>query len=272
MEKLLSSIGRLSVVAGGLSLIPYTFIYDVDGGERCVMFNRFGGVSENTYGEGSHFYIPWFQTPYIYDIKMKPKVINTTTGTRDLQIVTLSLRLLFRPHTKHLPYLHSTLGPDYDERVLPSIGNEVLKAVVAKYNAESLLTQRDKISKEIRESITARAKHFNILLDDVAITHLSYGKEFAKAIEDKQVAQQESERVKFIVAKTEQEKIAAVIKAQGEAEAAKLISTAVKEYGNSLLEIRKLEAAKEIAENLSKSKNVTYFPSNSNILLNPKNL
>lgn len=212
MERILSSIGKLSVVAGGLSLIPYTFIYDVDGGERCVMFNRFGGVSENTFGEGSHFYVPWFQTPYIYDIKMKPKVINTTTGTRDLQIVTISLRLLFRPHTQHLPYLHSTLGPDYDERVLPSIGNEVLKAVVAKYNAESLLTQRDKISKEIRESITARAKHFNILLDDVAITHLSYGKEFAKAIEDKQVAQQESERVKFIVAKRNKKKLRLLLK------------------------------------------------------------
>ena len=41
------------------------------------------------------------------------------------------------------------LGTDWDERVLPSIGNEIVKAVVARYNAEQLLTQRDKVSKAV---------------------------------------------------------------------------------------------------------------------------
>lgn len=123
-----------------------------------------------------------------------------------------------------MPTIHRKLGPDYDERVLPSIGNEVLKAVVARYDAESLLTQRDKVSNDIRMAITNRAKQFDIKLDDVAITHLSYGKDFAKAIEEKQVAQQESERVKFIVAKSEQEKLAAIVKAEGEALAANMVN------------------------------------------------
>ena len=138
------------------------------------MFNRFGGVSPKPVGEGLHFFVPWLQVPYIYDIRTQPKVITTTTGTRDLQMVSLSLRLLYRPNESRLPVLHQTLGPDFAERVLPSIGNEVLKAVVARYDAESLLTQRDRVSQDIREHITQRAKNFDIELDDVAIVSSGY--------------------------------------------------------------------------------------------------
>ena len=46
-------------------------------------------------------------------------------------MVRLQCRLLFKPDVEKLPEIHKRLGPDYDERVLQSVGNEVLKAVVA---------------------------------------------------------------------------------------------------------------------------------------------
>ncbi len=58
-------------------------------------------------------------------------MIHSTTGTRDMQTVELSLRILFRPMEEKIPEILNNLGVDYDERVLPSIGNEVLKQVVA---------------------------------------------------------------------------------------------------------------------------------------------
>merc|ERR1711972_1011775 len=135
-------------------------------------------------------------------------------------------------------------------------------------NAEQLLTHREHVSREIREAIVQRAGQFNILMDDVSITHLTYGKEFARAIEEKQVAEQDAERQKFIVQRSEQERQATVIRSEGEAEAARMISEALKQHGSGLIEVRRIDAAKEIAEALSKSSNVMYLPAGQQMLLN----
>lgn len=114
-------------------------------------------------------------------------------------------------------------GADYDVRVLPSIVNEVTKAVVAQYNAAELLTKREIVSKQVRDLLVKRSADFKILLDDVAITHLSFSKEYTAAVEAKQVAQQDSERAKYIVERALQEKKSIVIRAEGEAKSAELI-------------------------------------------------
>ncbi len=70
------------------------------------------------------------------------------------------------------------------------------------------------VSREIRRILNERAIGFNIALDDVSITNLTFGREFTAAIEAKQVAAQEAERAKFVVEKAEQDKRSAIIRAQ----------------------------------------------------------
>jgi prohibitin 1 len=268
VDKLLTAVSRVGLGIGGLGVLSSFCLYDVDGGERVVMFNKFTGIEDKVKSEGTHLKVPWVMEPKYYNIRVRPKLIQTTTGTRDLQTVTIHVRMLFKPEIAGLPDIHKTLGEDYDERVLPSIANEVMKATIAQYNAEQLLTMREQVSKDIREAIVQRATQFHIIMDDVSITHLTYGKEFANAIEQKQVAQQQAEMQKFIVERAEQERQATVIRSEGEAEAARMISEALREHGSGLIEVRRIDAAKDIAESLAKSPNVMYLPNGQQMLLN----
>jgi prohibitin 1 len=239
----------------------------VDGGERAVMYDRIQGVLDEPIGEGTHFRVPWFQSPNVMDIRTRPRSISSVTGTKDLQMVNITLRVLSKPDVGVLPRIYRNLGLDWDERVLPSIGNEILKAVVAQYQAEHLLTERDKVSMAIRSELTKRAAEFNIVIDDVAITHLSFGTEFTKAVESKVVAQQEAERARFVVMKADQERKAAVVRAEGESESARLISDATRSAGGGLIELRRIEAARDIAGTLARGRNVTYLPSGGQNML-----
>ncbi|KAL6769655.1 PHB2 [Auxenochlorella protothecoides x Auxenochlorella symbiontica] len=260
LANILSKVARYSVGLGiGASALQAS-LYTVDGGERAIMFDRVSGVLETPVSEGTHFRVPYLQTPNVMDIRTRPRSISSVTGTKDLQMVNITLRVLSKPDVERLALTFRNLGLDWDERVLPSIGNEVLKSVVAQYQAEQLLTQRDKVSTAVRSELTRRAAEFNILIDDVAITHLSFGAEFTKAVESKQVAQQEAERARFVVMKADQERKAAVVRAEGESEAARLISEATRAAGAGMIELRRIEAARDVAGTLAKSRNVTYLP------------
>ena len=158
--------------------------------------------------------------------------------------------MLYRPVPEGLPQIYDNLGPDYADRILPSVSQEVLKSIVAQYNAEQLISQREKVSREIRETLAKRALEFNVVLDDVSITDLSFSADFRASIEQKQVAQQQAEMHKYLVQKRQEEAKAQVIRAEGDGVAAELVANATLEYGTALVTLRKLEAAQEIATQL----------------------
>lgn len=270
MERLAARGRTLGLLAVSAGIVGEYCMYDVDAGQRVVIFDSLQGVLPGIYGEGTRFKWPW-QSVRNMDIRSRPRTINSTTGTRDLQVVNISLRVLYRPKEDMLSTIVKTLGMEYEGIVFgrtqdgqDGVGNEVLKEVVAHFDAKELLVKRPEVSAMIRKSLMARADKFHLILDDVAITHLSFGREFAKAIEQKQVAQQEAERQFFVVAKADQEKKAAIIRAEGDAEAALAISDAIKKNGTGLIEVRQIDAAKDVAKMAARSRgNITYLPSGS---------
>lgn len=84
----------------------------------------------------------------------------------------------------------------------------------------------------------------------------------------KQVAQQDAEKARFLVEKAEQQKKAAIISAEGDAQAASLLAKSLADAGDGLVELRRIEAAEDIAQSLAKSRQVAYLPSGQNVLLN----
>ena len=246
-------------------ILVASFFFRTDASSR----NENENETQNTaqvYTEGTHLMIPWFERPITYDVRARAHQVSSTSGSKDLQMVNISLRVLTRPDASKLPEVYRTLGTDFNERVLPSIIHETLKSVVAQYNASQLLTQREQVSLAVRDTLVRRAAHFNMIMDDVSITALTFGREYTAAIEAKQVAQQEAERAKFIVEKAVQDKRSAVIRAEGEAKSAKLIGEAIAS-NPAFITLRKIEAAREIAQTMSESNNRVMLNADS-LLLN----
>eukprot|EP00033_Pygsuia_biforma_P002132 GCRY01002366.1.p1 GENE.GCRY01002366.1~~GCRY01002366.1.p1 ORF type:complete len:279 (-),score=32.40 GCRY01002366.1:33-869(-) len=268
----LELVAKLAFGLGAAGYAVQSSLYDVDGGECAVMFNRHTGVDKKVKNEGTHFMVPWLQRPIIYDVRTRPRNFATTTGSKDLQTVNLTLRLLYKPEVHSLPELYTVYGEDYEERVLPSVCNEVLKQVVADFEAAELINKREVVSRKINDMLIKRLKEFHVIVDDVAITHLNFGPEFTRAIERKQVAHQEAERARYVVEKDKLETKARIIQAEGESMAAKVISDSLK-AGPYLVELRRIEAAKNITSILANSRNITFLPAagkdgGSNLLLN----
>jgi len=260
----------LGLASGALFAITgfNSVIYNVPAGHRAIIYDRFRGVLEEEASEGTHLIIPVIQSPIIMDITTRPRSVPVTTGSKDMQQVNISLRVLFRPVKSKLSSIYKEVGLDYENRIMPSIVTEVLKSVIAKYDASELITQRTRVSQNINEQLEERAKKFNLVLDDISIVHLTFGREFEQAVEFKQVAQQDAERARFMVEKAEQIKKANIIRAEGDAEAAELIANAMAKSGEGLLELRRIEAASDVAKSLSMNPRITYLPGQQGVLLN----
>ena len=225
------SIGVL-LVAGG-AIVNSAVI--VPAGHRGVLLQW--GAAVRSLDEGFHIVVPVMNQVVLLEVRTQKEESQATAASRDLQNVTTSLALNFRIDPSRVVELYRDVGAEYKVRVIDPAVQESLKTVTANYTAEELIKSRPKVKAEVEEEITRRLGKYNLLVEPsgLSITNFAFSEEFNRAIELKQVAQQQAEQQRYVLQKAELEKQTAVMIAQGKSEAAKLNAEALKVQGGSLV-------------------------------------
>jgi regulator of protease activity HflC (stomatin/prohibitin superfamily) len=186
-----------AVVAGLALLSAITSVRAIDTGKIGVV-TQYGRVTGRELSEGLSFVMPLgLNDVSVYDVKVQKEVADTQAATKDLQDVTAEVVLNYHLNRGEVSKVHQTVGELYKDKVISPALSETFKGASAKYNASELITERATLKKDVYDQLRDRLGKYGIIVDDVSITNFKFSDSFAKAIEDKQVAQQNAERAKF---------------------------------------------------------------------------
>ena len=262
----------VSLVAGGigflllLGLVFGSYVI-VPAGQRAVIYSSVSGVQMQPLGEGFHFKVPSVQTANYITVQVQKSEYDTTAASKDLQNVQTKLAVNFHVTPDVTPKLFQQYGADIVENVIHPAVNETVKAVMAQYPAEELITKREEVKAKIETALSATLSKADVTVDGVYITNFEFSKDYADAIEAKQVAQQQ-------VLKSEQDlqriKVEASQKiAQAEAEA-KSLSLQRDVITSNLIALRQIEAFTKAIEKWDGKLPETMVGGNTSALLNLK--
>jgi regulator of protease activity HflC (stomatin/prohibitin superfamily) len=224
-------VGLVMVVAGvlmaGVVMVPT--------GYKAVLL-QFGGL-RGQLDEGIHLITPGVNSVVLMETRTQKEESTATAASRDLQVVTANMALNFRIQPDAVGKLYQRVGTEYKIRIIDPTLQESVKVVTARYTAEDLIRSRASVKAEVENEITKRLAQYYIQVEPggLSITNFDFSPEFNKAIEAKQVAQQEAEKQKYLLQRAELEKQTEVTLAEGKAQAARLSAESLKVQGGSLV-------------------------------------
>ncbi|TAH31995.1 prohibitin family protein [Candidatus Saccharibacteria bacterium] len=159
---------------------------------------QYGRVTGRELSEGMSLVLPWgLNNVTVYDIKVQKETVTSTAASQDLQDVSSEIVLNYQLERGSVSRVHQTIGAQYVDKIVTPAINEVFKAASAKYTASELITERSKLKAEAYNTLVNRLKPHGIQVSELSIVDFKFSSNFSKAIEEKQVAQQNAERAKF---------------------------------------------------------------------------
>ncbi|MFC1671269.1 prohibitin family protein [Spirochaetota bacterium] len=218
-----------------LLLNPFVII---GAGERGVVLN-FGAVQDKILGEGIHIRIPIMQKIVNMDVKIQKSQTDAEASTKDLQDIKSTIVVNHHIAMDKVNKIYQSIGIYYKDRIIDPSVQEVVKAVAAKYTAEELITQRDKVSKEIKDLLRKRLSNYNIVVDDFSIVNFKFSEQFTQAIEEKQTAEQKAQKALRDLDRIKIEAKQNITRARAEAIGLRLQRN---EVSNKVLKLREIEA------------------------------
>lgn len=204
--------------------IMSNFFAIVNAGERGVMM-QFGKVQEQILGEGLHVIVPIVHTVQKLSVRVQKQEISAEASSKDLQDVFTDVALNWHIIPEEANAIFQQIGDEKAvvDRIIDPAVEEVLKAVMAKYTAEEIITKRGEVKAGVDDSLTLRLVAYHIAVDDLSLVHVHFSERFSDAVEAKQIAEQEAKRGEFLALKAVKEAEAKVNLAKGEAEVQRLL-------------------------------------------------
>ncbi|UKO98923.1 prohibitin family protein [Nostoc sp. UHCC 0870] len=214
-------------LAGGIFFLFLAMMFRpfaiVNAGERGVLM-QFGKVQDQVLDEGLHTIMPIVTSVRRISVRVQQNTFQADAASKDLQQVKTELAVNWHVDPTKVNRVFQQVGDQQQivtSIITPAV-SEVLKAATAKKTAEEIITRRTELKEEIDNNLKNRLQAYGLIVDDVSLVNFSFSPEFSRAIESKQIAEQEAKQAEFIAKKATQEAQAEVNRAKGQAEAQRL--------------------------------------------------
>lgn len=218
-----NSAGKLTALLCLITLLLTPCVI-INAGERGVLM-KFGEVQNQILGEGLHLIIPVVNTVKKLSIRVQKQEISAEASSKDLQNVFADVALNWHIIPQETNVIFQEIGDEQNVviRIISPAVEEVLKAVIAKYTAEEIITKRGEVKSGVDDALSTRLGSYHVAVDDISLVHVHFSERFDEAVEAKQIAEQEAKRAEFIALKATKEAEAKVNLAKGEAETHRLL-------------------------------------------------
>lgn len=214
-----TGLGFVTLIALIL-LKPFVII---NAGERGVIM-RFGKVQESILDEGLYPIFPIVNSVETLSVRVQKNDISAAASSKDLQDVQTEVALNWHIDPDKVNTIYQRIGDETEiiTRIINPAVSEIVKAATAQKNAEEIITKRKEVKQQIDVELRERLNDYGVLVDDISLVNVSFSPEFTKAIEAKQVAEQQAKQADYEALKAEKDAQAEINRAKGQAEAQRL--------------------------------------------------
>ncbi|MFB6277282.1 MAG: prohibitin family protein [Halothece sp.] len=224
------------IIAALLLLVGFNSYVVINPGEAGVI-SVLGKAQEEPLLEGVHYKIPFISKVDVYDVTVQKFEVPAQSATKDLQDLKASFAINFRLDPVEVVDIRRKQGTlsNVVSKVIAPQTQESFKVAAARKTAEEAITKRDELKKDFDVALNKRLEKYGIIVLDTSVVDLNFSEQFAQAVEDKQIAEQRSQRAVYIAREAEQKAQADINRAKGKAEAQRLLAETLRAQGGSLV-------------------------------------
>lgn len=229
-----------SIIAGIvvtlLIIIGLNSFIIINPGEAGVI-SILGKARDGALLEGLHFKLPLISVVDVYDMTVQKFEVPGQSSTKDLQQLTARFAINFRLDPMQVVEIRRRQGSlqNIVTKIIAPQTQESFKIAAARRTVEEAITKRNDLKQDFDAALTGRLDKYGIIVLDTSVVDLAFSPEFAKAVEEKQIAEQKARRAVYIAQEAEQEAQAEINRAKGRAEAQRLLAETLKAQGGELV-------------------------------------